>query len=82
MPCTIRVLKIIEVGGHESGVEKYLCDFMWYGLLLMRKIKNGVTYYLSNEFENIKFLQHFINVQLVTTHPYVNYDTRLATLKL
>lgn len=37
---------------------------------------------LSNEFENIKLLQHFINVQLVTTHPYVNYDTRLATLKL
>lgn len=82
MPCTIRVLKIIEVGGHESGVEKYLYDFMWYELLLMRKIKNGVAYYLSNEFENIKFLQHFINVQLVTTHPYVNYDTRLAKLKL
>lgn len=82
MPCTIRVLKIIEVGGHESGVEKYLYDFMWYELLLMRKIKNGVAYYLSNEFENIKLLPHFINVQLVTTHPYVNYDTRLATLKL
>lgn len=79
MPCTIRVLKIIEVGGHESGVEKYLYDFMWYEL---RKIKNGVAYYLSNEFENIKLLPHFINVQLVTTHAYVNYDTRLATLKL
>lgn len=44
MPCTIRVLKIIEVGGHESGVEKYLYDFMfideenkeWRGLLFIK----------------------------------------------